>query len=366
MKIRLKDGVGTLDYNFLFCDRDRHGNRRIYFRRRHGAGLPATKIRLRETPGTPAFDLEYRRAFQASLTAAAPAMNAAGKPAVGTVSWLCQEYYATPAFLGLGTGTRKVRRRILDAICDRFGRLPYALMETKHVIKLRDEKAAFPEAANARIKALRQLFRWAKEYGHATANPAREAGYLKGNNPDGFKAWTEADVRQFEAHHPLGSKARLALDLALYTGARRSDLVRMGPQMERDGALFFSEQKGSARITKSHAIPILAPLRRSLDATPTGHLVYMVNQYGAPYSVEGFGQWFKLRCREAGVDPAVSLHGLRKLGAQRCAEAGASEHQIMALFGWTSTKQAALYTRKASRVKLEREAVAALLGVHRG
>jgi integrase len=92
----------------------------------------------------------------------------------------------------------------------------------------------------------------------------------------------------------------------------------------------------------------------------------MVNQYGAPYSVEGFGQWFKRRCREAGVDPAVSLHGLRKLGAQRCAEAGASEHQIMALFGWTSTKQAALYTRKASRVKLEREAVAALLGVHRG
>jgi hypothetical protein len=44
---------------------------------------------------------------------------------------------------------------------------------------------------------------------------------------------------------------------------------------------------------------------------------------------------------------------LRKLGAQRCAEAGASEHQLMALFGWANPKQAAVYTKKASRAKLE-------------
>jgi hypothetical protein len=144
-------------------------------------------------------------------------------------------------------------------------------MEPKNVIKLRDEKAATPEAANARVKALRQLFQWAKECGHATVNPAREAGYLKSRNPDGFKAWTEADVAAFQARHRLGSKARLALDLALYTGARRSDLVRLGPQMERNGALVFAETKGRARITKTHEIPILKPLRRSLEATATGH-----------------------------------------------------------------------------------------------
>ena len=50
---------------------------------------------------------------------------------------------------------------------------------------------------------------------------------------------------------------------------------------------------------------------------------------------------------------ARSAHGLRKLGAQRCAEAGASEHQLMALFGWANPKQAALYTKKANRAKLE-------------
>jgi integrase len=68
-------------------------------------------------------------------------------------------------------------------------------------------------------------------------------------------------------------------------------------------------------------------------------------------SAHAFGCWFIRRCREAGL--ARSAHGWRKLGAQRCAEAGASEHQLMALFGWANPKQAAVYTKKANRAKLE-------------
>jgi hypothetical protein len=56
---------------------------------------------------------------------------------------------------------------------------------------------------------------------------------------------------------------------------------------------------------------------------------------------------------------------LRKLGAQRCAEAGATEHQLMALFGWANPKQAALYTKKANRAKLE-AAAAPLLEARNG
>jgi integrase len=146
------------------------------------------------------------------------------------------------------------------------------------------------------------------------------------------------------------------LGFLLYTGVRRSDVVKLGPQMERDGKLVFTETKGRARIVKTHELPILPPLRQSIDATPTGHLVYLVTAFGQPHSVKAFGNWFKRRCREAAVDDDLSAHGLRKLGAQRCAEAGATEHQLMALFGWASTKQAAIYTRKANRTRLEAEA----------
>lgn len=126
--------------------------------------------------------------------------------------------------------------------------------------------------------------------------------------------------------------------------------------MERDGKLIFSETKGRARIVKTHELPTLPPLRASIDATPIGHLVYLVTAFGRPHSVKAFGNWFKRRCRESGVDDDLSAHGLRKLGAQRCVEAGATEHQLMALFGWASTKQAAIYTRNANRARLEAEA----------
>jgi len=227
-------------------------------------------------------------------------------------------------------------------------------MEAQHVAKLRDEKAAFPDAANNRVKALRQLFAWASspEYRYATKNPARDVGKLRSKNPDGIRAWSEADAARYEARHPIGTKARLAFDLLLYTGVRRSDVVRLGPQMERDGKLVFSETKGSARIVKTHELPILPPLRKSIDATPIGNLIYLVTAWGRPHSAKAFGNWFKTRCREAGLE-GLSAHGLRKLGAQRCAEAGASEHQLMALFGWSDPQQAALYTRKANRARLE-------------
>ena len=346
MKVQLRDKSGIRLYRFLVEDVDRHGNVRIYFRRK---GQP--KIRLTEMPGTAAFDAEYQRAFSGELKPPSASQHGAAMPE--TLRWLCEQYYASSAFQLLAPSTRKVRRKMLEEICQRCGNFPFATMEARHVAKLRDEKTAFPEGANHRVKALRQLFAWASspEYRYATKNPAREVAYLRSNNPDGIRAWSEADAARYEARHPIGTKARLAFDLLLYTGVRRSDAVRLGPQMERDGKLVFSEKKGSSRIVKTHELPILPPLRRSIDATPTGHLVYLMTATGQPQSAHGFGTWFSRRCREAGL--ALSAHGLRKLGAQRCAEAGASEHQLMALFGWANPKQAAVYTKKANRAKLE-------------
>jgi integrase len=158
------------------------------------------------------------------------------------------------------------------------------------------------------------------EYGYAKKNPARDVGRLRGTNPDGIRAWTEADAVRYEARHPIGTKARLAFDLLLYTGVRRSDVVRLGPQMERwfaetlpDGntveaqKLVFTETKGGSRIVKTHELPILPPLRQSIDATLTGHLVYLVTAFGKPHSAKAFGDWFKKRCREDGLGE-VSAH----------------------------------------------------------
>jgi integrase len=375
------DGSGYRDYRYLVEDVDRHGNIRIYFRRKKGQ----SKIRLKARPGTEEFDKEYQRALTGKLRPQAEASSGgldggAAKP--GTLRWLCRQYLASSSFNGQADSTRRQRRATLDWVCQqKFGReklaadLPFARMEPKHVATLRDKKKG-PEAANGVTRALRALFTWAvsPDYGHATHNPAAQVSLLDSKNPEGFAAWTEEDVTLYEARHPLGTKARLALDLLLYTGVRRSDLVRLGPQMERwfsetspDGSvaqiqkLVFTEKKGRERKVKRHELPILPPLRRSIDATPIGHLVYLTSRSGQQHTAQGFADWFARQCRMAGLT-GRSAHGLRKRAAQRCALAGASVHQLMAWFGWMTLSQAELYTREADRARLEGDAANFLQG----
>ena len=167
----------------------------------------------------------------------------------------------------------------------------------------------------------------------------------------GVHTWTVDEVHRFEKRHPIGTKARLALGLLLYTGVRRSDAVRLGPQMERAGWLCFTETKGQARKRKERKIPIIPELRILIDATPSGHLAYITTQFGKPFTAAGFGNWFRRRCDEVGLTHC-SAHGLRKAGATNAAENGATEHELMAIFGWDSPKQAALYTRAADHKRL--------------
>ena len=126
--------------------------------------------------------------------------------------------------------------------------------------------------------------------------------------------------------------------------------------MERDGSLCFRETKGQAQRVKDREIPILPELRRVLDATRSGHLTYITTAFGKPYTAAGFGNWFRRRCDEANLHHC-SAHGLRKAGATIAADNGATEHQLMAMFGWDSPKQAAIYTRKANRKRLAAEAM---------
>jgi integrase len=60
---------------------------------------------------------------------------------------------------------------------------------------------------------------------------------------------------------------------------------------------------------------------------------------------ESFGNAFSDACRKAGVNK--SAHGLRKIGATRAANNGATVAQLNAIFGWTGSKMASLYTQTA-------------------
>ena len=60
------------------------------------------------------------------------------------------------------------------------------------------------------------------------------------------------------------------------------------------------------------AIPVHPELRRIIDATPSGHLTFLVTEFGAPFTAAGFGNWFRDRCNEAGLKHCSSTACARR------------------------------------------------------
>jgi integrase len=164
-----------------------------------------------------------------------------------------------------------------------------------------------------------------------------------------------SEVAQFESRHAIGSKARLALALLVCTGLRRSDVVRIGKQHVRDGWFKIPLHENSERTPVTVELPVAPELAAVIDVSHVGDLTYLTTEYGKSFTAAGFGQWFRDRCDEADL-PHCAAHGLRKAGAVRAAENGATAHELMALFGWLSLAEAQRYTRAADRRTLARNA----------
>jgi len=356
----------TIRLRYVYEDVDRHGNVRLYFWR----GKGHRKVRLADAPGTEAFSARYHDLLRTAATPPA----ASPIPARGTLKALCTKYFASATFRQLDAeNTQRPRRGVLDNCLDEpiypgaaetFGDFPVARLTTKSLRILRDRKEGLPEAANNRVRALRALFKWALADEEVAHNPARDLAMIK-HATGGHHTWTLEEVEQYKARHPAGTKARRALMLLLFTGVRRSDVVLLGRQLLRDGTLAFRPFKGRRRNAEMVEIDILPELAAELAHSPTTDLAFLVTERGRPHTANGFGNWFRDRCDEAGLHHC-SAHGLRKAGATLAANGGASSQQLMAIFGWKTLKEAELYTQRANRRKLAKEGMKHLAREARG
>lgn len=323
----------TLKFKYIVFDKDRHGNIRYYFRRN------GRKIRLPGLPGSDEFMAVYHAAMKGEI-----AQKTAGK-AVSPDSFagLCERFYRSQTFKKLTPRSQRVRQLILDRFCAKHGHLPYKFMERRHVREFRDQLADKPGSATNLIKALRHVFTFAVDDELIDANPAIDVSYLR-KGGTGFHSWTIDEIRQYEARHPIGGKARLAMALLFYTGQRRSDVVRFGRQMIREGKLHFTQVKTGRKMV----IPVIAQLQKIIDATPSAGLSLLETHFGRPYTSNGFGNAFRQWCSEAGL-PQCSAHGLRKALGARLAEAGATTKQIQDSLGHLTLSESARYTAAADQ-----------------
>lgn len=206
---------------------------------------------------------------------------------------------------------------------------------------------------------MRGLFRWAKGASLVKVDPTAGVHNPKRKQTDGFKVWTEEEVTAYEARWPIGTRQRVWLDVLLYTGLRRGDVVRIGRQHVRNGVATLKTEKGGFTVEVN--LPILPVLQATLDAGPCGDLSFICGEREGPLTKESFGNAFKDACKEAGVNaPKKAAHGLRKVAATRAAENGATEFELMAIFAWKDSKMAAHYVKAANKKRLAAQAMGKL------
>ena len=230
-----------------------------------------------------------------------------------------------------------------------------ALLTRQHINAMLAQKVTTPAAANHWLRLVKALMQLAVEEGWRKDNPTIGIKRIK-NRSDGFHTWDENEIAQFEARHPVGSKARLALALLLYTAQRRSDVVRMGRQHVRNGVVHVRQQKTGAML----AIPLHPALAAIIEATPSDHLTLLTTSFGKSFTAPGFGNWFREQCNEAGFPRHCAAHGLSKAACRRLAEAGCSANVIASISGHTTLTEVARYTKAADQERMARDGMAAI------
>ncbi len=321
--------------------RDRHGKVRWRYRRK---GVKGGYVH--GEPGSPEWIEDYQRLAAEQPTGAVSPRFTAPR----SFDDLARRYRGSPRWARMQPSSRYTFGRLIDRLLDktdskgnRFGARPVAAVTVASLDKMLGKMADTPGTANNMRKVLRMLFAYAVKLGWRADNPALLTDGFRGG--PGFATWTEDDIAAYRERHALGTTARLVMELALNTAARRCNVATLRRDQLRGGKFHIEHAKGGeATIVRAQPMTITA-----IDAMPVagiGH--FAVNAYGRPFSIAGLGNKMRKWCDEAGLK-GRTLHGLRKAQSRRLAEAGATDAQGRAVTGQKKNQTFAYYAQMANR-----------------
>jgi integrase len=292
---------------------------------------------LRGDPGTPEFVASYNEAVARKVEA----------PGRNLLSVL-QQYQQSDAFQGLAVSTRRSYVALIQRIEQRFSDFPLAALSdprTRGVfMKWRDDiaTASGRRQADYAWTILARVLSWAFDRGLVSSNPCKSGGrlYRGGSRVDNI--WTTDDEALFLTHAP--EHLRLALLLALWTGQRQGDLLRL-PWSAYDGTHIRLRQSKSGRRV---VIPVGAPLKAAFDAVKPNRaaaalvnhetapkrppLTILATTEGASWTSDGFRASWAKACAKAGIR-GLTFHDLRGTAVTRLALSGCTEAEIATITG---------------------------------
>lgn len=273
------------------------------------------------------------------------------KANVRTVEGMARLYELGPLFRALKRSTQDVRRRQMKRIVAKAGDVAIRALHRKHIQA--DIDSVSPGSASHRLDTWRQMFRAARRAGWREDDPTDKVE-LPRYEKTSREAWTIVDVAAFEAQWPVGTPQRIAFALLYWTGARASDVVRMGWPHVSEGWLSWRQEKTRGRVE----VPIAGPLAEALDHAAHDKLTFLETREGRARSVKAFSQWFAAAAREAGV--SKSAHGLRHTLASAGASAGLTAEEIAAVTGHANVAEVSTYTKAANRRAMAARVIQAL------
>lgn len=225
----------------------------------------------------------------------------------------------------------------------------------RNILNLRDTLSMQngPGVAAQTMRVMSRIMSWAVDREWLESSPANRIRAAKATP---YAAWTEAEADHAEASFP--EHMRRLVILARYTGQRRSDLVAMTWAAYDGQTIRIVQQKTGTALS----IPAHPRLRSELDrwkrdATST-HI--LTGATGAPRTPASTTQAMRSLCRQFGMRPQLTVHGLRKLAATALADSGCTAHEIAAITGHKTLGMVAHYTASANQQALATSAISKL------
>jgi len=275
--------------------------------------------RLRGQPGDPEFVVSYHEAIAQRRT-----------PPAGVLLSILQGYQRSAEFAALAERTRADYVGHIKRIEAKFGDLPLGALTERACrglfMEWRDGLAIKSRRqADYAWTVLARVISWALDRGLVSANPCERGGRLyRGSRAD--KVWTLEDELAFLDNAPR--HLHLALQLALWTGQRQGDLLRLTWSAYDGTHIRLRQSKTGARVV----IPVGSPLRAALDSTKKRSPIVLVNSDGKPWTANGFRSSWKKACKAVGI-MGVTFNDLRGTAVTRLALAGCTVPEIVTITG---------------------------------
>ncbi|MEN3793948.1 tyrosine-type recombinase/integrase [Fulvimarina sp. MAC3] len=276
--------------------------------------------RLEGEPGSPEFIASYDRAIRQKV-----------QPAAGTVARILAAYQDSAEWAKLADRTRKDYLGKILLIEKEFGSFPLEALNDRRTrgmfMSWRDKLAkASPRQADLAWSVLARVLSWSFNRGLVDTNPCKGGGRLYDGGSRKDRVWTDADEAAFLA--VAGDGLKLAFLLAVYTGQRQGDLLRL-PWNAYDGRTIRLRQgKTGVRV----AVPVHSTLRSALDAAKRISPIILTARGGVPWTADGFRSSWRKACQRAAIE-GLTFHDLRGTAVTRLFEAQCTDAEVATITG---------------------------------